>query len=262
MSRRRGPIVSSRCWKMSPKSPSASSRPRLSVIMPVFNGAAFLAEALASVRAQTVPVFEVIVVDDGSTDESAEIAARHSFVTLIRGEHGGIAATLNRGLEAATGDFLSFLDQDDRWLPQKNFLQSAAFHRDHQLDLVFGHIRRFRSEPKMKDVTLDVLPGVSKLSLMIRRASFDRVGHFSTDGPHDFLDWYCRAQEAGLRGMILPEVLAERRIHADNFGVRHRDRENQSYLAALKASLDRRRAAQRSVNGSTMGSALCPADRL
>ena len=229
--------------------------------MPVFNGAAFLAEALASIRRQTVPVFEVIVVDDGSADNSAEIAARHPFVTLLRGPHLGIAATLNRGLEASTGDFLAFLDQDDRWLPEKNFLQGAAFRRDDQLDLVFGHIRRFHSSPEIKDVAIDVLPGVSKLSLMIKRASFDRIGPFSTDGPHDFLDWYCRAQEAGLRGTTLLEIVAERRIHADNFGVRQRDRENQSYLAALKASLDRRRAAQQNRSDAVTESTLCPADR-
>jgi len=220
--------------------------PRVSVIMPLFNGAAYLTEALESLRAQTLPVAEVVAIDDGSTDDSAAIAARYPFVTVVRKEHSGIGATLNRGVEAATGDHLAFLDQDDRWLPDKNRLQVEALRANPALDFVTGHVRQFRSTGLGADrieTPLAILRGVSKLCLLIRRSSFDRVGEFSTAQRHDFLDWYCRAQEAGLKGEMLPEIVAERRIHGANYGMQNREHEHQTYFRALKASLDRRRAA-------------------
>ena len=235
---------------MTLRTPDFLSPPRISVIVPVFNGADYLAEALESIREQTVPVAEVIVVNDGSSDESAEIAARHSFVTLLRRKHSGINATLNCGLEKATGGLLAFLDQDDRWLPEKNFLQVAALRANPALDFVFGHVRRFRSGiqgAEHGEVTVDILRGVSKQCLLIRRSAFDRVGGFSTDGRADFLDWYARAHEIGLRGEVLLEVVAERRIHATNFGVQNSHQQRRSYLKTLKTTLDRRRAAKGAV---------------
>ena len=218
---------------------------RVSVIMPLYNAEAFVGEALESIRAQTLPVAEVIVVDDGSTDASAEVASRFPFVTLIRETHRGISPTLNRALDFATGDYLAFLDNDDRWLPEKTALQLAAFHRQPNLDLVFGHSRRFETaaDPNRVEQVLDVVPGVSKTCLLIRRSAFEKVGRFTeADGAHDFLDWYGRAKEQRLSGVILPEIVAERRIHAGNYGRLQKGRQRESYLATLKAGLDRRRA--------------------
>ena len=216
--------------------------PRVSVIMPVFNGAPYLAEALASIRAQTVPPFQVIVVDDGSTDGSATIAAQHDGVALMRKSHGGIGETLNRGLEMVTGDVIAFLDQDDRWLPDKTALQLQALRANPKLDLVFGQVSQFKTDAEGRETVIDTLRGISKLSLLAKREAFARVGGFSSGDRHDFLDWYARAREIGLRETILPDLVAERRIHTQNFGVKHRDQEIRSYLTALKASLDRRRA--------------------
>jgi glycosyltransferase involved in cell wall biosynthesis len=237
---------------MSLKPPASLSPPRISVIVPVFNGAPYLAETLESIRRQTLPVAEVIVVDDGSTDESTEIAARHSFVTLVRKEHSGINATLNRGLEEVTGNLIAFLDQDDRWLPQKSLLQVTALRKNPALDFVFGHVRRFRSAPPGAtegESTIDILRGVSKQCMMIKKPSFDQVGFFSNEGRYDFLDWYSRALEAGLQGEILPEVVAERRIHAANFGVQNPEEQRRGYLSTLKATLDRQRAAKVAASG-------------
>src|ERR1700760_4907271 len=87
----------------------------VSVLMPVYNGERYVGEALSSIRAQTVPCREVIAVDDGSTDRTAEVIARFTEVTLIRKEHSGIVGTLNRALEHASGEYLAFIDADDRW---------------------------------------------------------------------------------------------------------------------------------------------------
>jgi len=231
---------------MPENSTTPSSQPRISVVMPLYNAARFVGEALKSIQAQTLFAQEIIVVDDGSTDGSAEIAESFSFVTLIRKEHGGICETLNRGLEIASGDYLSFLDADDRWLPGKTAAQISALLADPDLDMVFGHSRRFRTvemEGKPSEVVIDVLPGLSKICMLIKRASFERAGRFAERGKHDFLGWYARAKEINLRATMLAEVVAERRIHDANYGILNKTKQRQAYFGALKEHLDRRRRA-------------------
>ena len=92
----------------------------VSVIVPVFNSEAFLAEALASIFAQRGPTIEVIVVDDGSTDRSGEIARNAAKpVRYHYQENGGPSSARNAGLAMATGEFIAFLDADDLWPPDK-----------------------------------------------------------------------------------------------------------------------------------------------
>ncbi|MGH9463241.1 MAG: glycosyltransferase family 2 protein [Vicinamibacteria bacterium] len=103
-----------------------SHEPTVSVVIPCYNGAAFLRETLASVLAQTHPVLEVIVVDDGSTDDSAEIAA--SFgppVRVIRQPNQGESVARNRGVRESRGEWIAFLDADDAWLPNRIEAQFA-----------------------------------------------------------------------------------------------------------------------------------------
>ena len=95
-------------------------RPKISVIMPAYKAAATIAAALRSIRDQTVRVHEVIVVDDGSPDDTAELVARDfSEVRLLRQPNAGPAVARNNGAQAATGDWLAFLDADDVWLADK-----------------------------------------------------------------------------------------------------------------------------------------------
>jgi teichuronic acid biosynthesis glycosyltransferase TuaG len=93
--------------------------PTVSVIIPAYNAEAFLARAIRSVEAQTFRDFELLVVDDGSTDGTAEVAQGFSSVRYVRGSHGGEAPARNRGLEEATGELVAFVDADDEWLPEK-----------------------------------------------------------------------------------------------------------------------------------------------
>jgi len=91
---------------------------RLAVIVPLYNGAGFIGDALDSLAAQTVPLSEVIVVNDGSDDDGPEIVRRHGFrPRLIEQPHSGVAAARNRGAFAAEARYIAFLDQDDLWLP-------------------------------------------------------------------------------------------------------------------------------------------------
>src|SRR5687768_3446883 len=96
----------------------SSAKPLISVVIPAYNGEVFLEQAIQSALEQTWPRAEVVVVDDGSTDRSAEIAASYP-VKLVRQENRGVAAARNRGIDEARGDLLSFLDQDDIFRPEK-----------------------------------------------------------------------------------------------------------------------------------------------
>lgn len=225
--------------------------PLVSVIIPTYNGAKYLGETLQSVMAQTYRSLEILVVDDGSTDGAGDLAAAFAGVILIRQQRRGHPAARNRGVEAAGGAFLSFLDHDDLWEPRKIETQMACFREDADLDLVFGHIRNFFS-PEMSaeararvSVPLKPLPGLLQGAMLAKRKSFERVGAFSEQRDFgDFLDWYGRAMILNLKMRMLPETLLHRRIHASNYTRAHPDLHRQ-YLAAVKQLFDQRRAAQK-----------------
>ena len=222
----------------------------ISVIIGVYNAEPYLAEALDSVLTQDYKPLELIVVDDGSTDGSGDVAQRYPQVRYIQQANGGNGAARNTGIEAATGDFLAFLDADDRFTDGKLSLQMRVLEEDETLDMVFGHVQEFVS-PELDDATRATIraatampvPWTAPNLMLIRRASFDKVGLFSTAVRVGVtVDWFARAAEAGLRHRVLSETVLERRIHTQNNGLRERDSRSQ-YLQVLKAALDRRRAA-------------------
>lgn len=225
--------------------------PLVSVIIGVYNGAPYLGEAITSALEQSHEPLEVIVVDDGSDDGSAEVA--RSFGEQVRYEYqerAGNGAARNRGVELASGDHLAFLDADDRFLPNKIERQLDLLLRDPAVDVVFGHVREFISPDlgaedaaRLRKPSSEA-PWMAPNLMLIRRSSFSRVGPFATTLRVGVtVDWYARALEAELKMVVLPEIVLERRLHTQNNGLRERDSRSQ-YLHVLKASLDRRRAAQ------------------
>ncbi len=217
-----------------------TAHPTVSVIIPVYNGERFLAEAIRSVLEQTLTPAEIIVVDDGSTDGSATVAAEHQGVRVLQQSHCGVGTALNLAIGHAGGELLAFLDADDRWLPDKLEKQAAALRADMALDMVFGQARQFHDPGGL---TGEMQPGISRCAMLVRRVAFDRVGAFAESPEiHEFVDWYGRAQTAGLRWAIVPDVVFERRIHDDNLGRRTPDAQRQSYLRSVRLSLARRRS--------------------
>jgi len=109
----------------------------ISVIIPTYNYARFLGEAIDSAFAQTSPSLEVIVVDDGSTDATPEVLAAYSDrIRVIRQKNQGVAMARNAGIAAARGEYLAFLDSDDAWYPRKLELQLPRFEAEPALGLV------------------------------------------------------------------------------------------------------------------------------
>lgn len=108
----------------------SAPRPTVSVVIPTYNRAHFIGEAIASVRAQTYPCSEIIVVDDGSTDHTATVvAALGPGIRYLQQPNAGPAAARNHGIANACGDLIAFLDTDDRWRPQKLERQVALLER-------------------------------------------------------------------------------------------------------------------------------------
>lgn len=112
--------------------------PRFSVVVPAFNSAVTLARAIESVRGQTWPAYEIIVVDDGSTDATAEVAGSFDGVRVIRQANRGVAVARNAGVVAATGDWLAFLDADDWYTPDRLRLHAEWIVEDPALDFLTG----------------------------------------------------------------------------------------------------------------------------
>jgi glycosyltransferase involved in cell wall biosynthesis len=224
--------------------------PLISVMIGAYNAAPYLGEAIDSVLGQDYDPIELIVVDDGSTDETADVARSFSQAKLIQQENGGNGSARNRAVQNASGELYAFLDADDRFTPGKLSVQKAALDADPGLDMVFGHVREFFS-PELDEETRaslrapapEPMPWTAPNLMLVRRQSFDRVGLFTTAVRVGVtVDWFARAQEAGLRHTILPMVVLERRLHTQNNGLRESASRSQ-YLDVIRQAMERRRAA-------------------
>jgi glycosyltransferase involved in cell wall biosynthesis len=209
--------------------------------MPVFNRERFVGEAIQSVLDQTYRPFELIVVDDGSTDGSAALARTFAGVLVLEQEQAGPGAARNRGVAASRGELLAFLDSDDLMPPNKLELQARHLRQHPETAGVLGEQELFGADPA------HVPPGFvgqQPLSIMIRRSTFELVGPFGTDFGED-LDWLCRAWGAGARIDSIDSVVLRRRVHEGN--ITHDLRAGRlAMFRALKDEAARARAARES----------------
>ncbi|MBV8859321.1 MAG: glycosyltransferase [Acidobacteria bacterium] len=180
----------------------STAEPFVSVVIPTYNRARLLGRAIRSVLAQSYCDFEVIVVDDGSTDETAGVVEsfgdrRVRYVALAR--NGGAGAARNAGIRLARGKFLAFQDSDDEWLPSKLAKQMSAFERGPSgLGVVYSDMRRVWDDGRETYLAApDVLSGrlvggpvrfyqvcdLGVQSAVIRRECLDAAGHFNEELP-------------------------------------------------------------------------------
>ncbi len=194
----------------------------ISCIVPVYNGARFLAEALESVLAQTLPPNEIIVVDDGSTDATAEVVRayiRHVF--YVRQPHAGAASARNCGIGLATSDLLSFLDADGLWHAEKLARQMHALEANPAAGFCITYLQEFwveESTHQRKQMCnpsfSEPMPGDACQCLLARRNAFDAVGRFDeTKRRGEETDWFLRAMHAGIVKETLADALVYRRMH-------------------------------------------------
>lgn len=199
--------------------------PLVSCIIPVYNGERYVREAIESVLNQTYSNMEIVVVDDGSTDQTA--AAVKEFGSEIKyfyQPNAGPGPARNFGIQVSSGEWLAFLDADDLWLPDKIKLQAERLLSSSRLDLCFSLMRNFwdpklsKYEKKFKQEGLVKLcPPFSLCTLLAPKSSFERIGKFDY---RFFLgeevDLFLRMREYGLRYEIVEKVLVRRRLHGAN----------------------------------------------
>jgi glycosyltransferase involved in cell wall biosynthesis len=224
-----------------------ASQPLVSVIVPVYNGERFLAQALDSVLAQDYRPLEIIVVDDGSVDGTAAIARSREEVRYIHQTNQGHPAALNAGLTVAGGDLIAFLDADDQWTPNKLTVQIDHLLAHPEVMICLAHTRNVlepgveQPEFRTRDLLLDEAVLLALGATVVRRAVFERISVFDTQYGHaKDVDWFVRAREAGIEMAIVPQTLLLRRLHADNRSYRTRAR-TAEFLRVVKAAIERRR---------------------
>ena len=194
--------------------------PRISVVIPVFNGERFLRDAISSVLAQGEDSLEVLVVDDGSTDGSAAVAAGFgSRVRILSQSNAGHVAARNRGLSAARGDYITSLDADDLFTPDKFALQAGRLDRRPDIDIVIGQLSYLG--PDGSDLSFseqhDDHLSLSFGGCLFRRRVFDRLGYPDESMRFcDDWDWFMRAREAAVPMLAHRHVVLRQRLHAGN----------------------------------------------
>jgi len=232
------------------RSHGTAETPLVSVVIPVFNGARFLREAIESVLAQTYANVEIVVVDDGSTDETPAMIASFDTVRGMRQEHAGQATARNRGVAAARGEYVAFLDADDVMLPDRLERQVAYLREHPECACVLGR-QQIAVEAGVEPPAWVANGGgdgsvselVQPMSALVRRSAFDRIGPFDTSFRFaEDVDWLFRAQDSDVGVAILQEAVLVRRIHGDNLTYDAASCQREA-VQALKARLDRRRAA-------------------
>ncbi|MFC1852053.1 glycosyltransferase family 2 protein [candidate division CSSED10-310 bacterium] len=222
------------------------NKPLVSVIIPVYNREQYVAEAIESVRQQTYRNFELIIVDDGSTDNTHHIVRSIKEVRYIHQPNQGVAGARNTGIAAAQGEFLAFCDSDDVW-PDHKLKTQLKFLLDHPtVDYTIGHLKNFIDPgfelPSGVTEKLFEADRIGLMTLVSRRAVFQQLGDFNPDyRVASDLDWFKRATDAGVIMKLLPEILLLRRIHKTNISLHQVKTLKKSVMRIFKASLDRQR---------------------
>jgi glycosyltransferase involved in cell wall biosynthesis len=230
----------------------------ISVILPAYNVDGFIAEAFASIAAQTKSVHEILIIDDGSTDGTAawlrDMARKDARLRVLTSDRLGPSGARNVGLRAATQSTIAFLDADDAWPRDKIERQMDRLSAADRPDIVSGQIRRFR---KLKPGTLtpdgepgELMVNVNLGACLFRRRVFDTVGRLNERLLHcEDLDLMFRVREVGLKVAIMREVTLYYRIRPGSW-TQTKSTEGQNELgalAALRLSIGRRRSAGRAL---------------
>ena len=213
------------------------------VVIPVFNGATFIGAAIRSILSQITPPQRVIVIDDGSTDQT--LAQARSFggsVEVISQSNSGPGAASTHGMKLVDTRFMAFIDADDLWMQNKAALQLRRLQAEPALDGVFAHAAISRTG-KPPFAGLPIAPIWGRTSLMVRTRSALWIGPV-VDPPGrrgEMIDWIARGRALGARFEMMGAALTVRRVHEGSLTYR-RGSADIGYLAAARASIHRRRA--------------------
>lgn len=221
----------------------------VTVVIPAYNAARTLGETLTSVMRQTVPAAEVIVIDDGSTDGTADVANAFGDVRLIRQDNAGPGAAANSGASAATGTVLAFLDADDLWTENAIASHLALLDSDPAIDGTAGYMEEFVCPSEPPESRARFAPRM-RVACWLGGGMAVRADAFRAVGPFDpglraghWIDWMDRAKRRGLRFALHDALVLRRRLHRNSMSMEEETRSGRGLLQMAHKALLRRRQA-------------------
>ncbi len=230
--------------KMSGKLDTFTESPIVSVIIPSYNYAQFLGDALRSVFEQDYHPMEVIVVDDGSTDETAAVARSFKDVIYSFQSNKGPAAARNTGIGVAQGDFIAFLDADDLWPQDRLKTQMQYFIANPNTEVVLGRVRYTEMPTNINSFEgpVHTRVNVNLGSGLFRTSVFDKVGLLDESlRYYEDHDWFLRAREQDVTMIILKQVTLLYRTHLSSHSNTWNKNADPTMIQMLRKSLERRR---------------------
>ena len=191
------------------------------VIIPVYNGEKFITEVLDSVLAQTMPIEEIIVIDDGSTDATKQIIKSYTRVKYCYQINSGVSVARNRGIRESMSEFITFLDQDDLFLPHKMEVSLKYFKNEPQIDIVRGRFQYIFMDgfTQGRTYTEPVNPHCNFLvgSAVFRRKVLLEIGGFDeTLAAAEDIDLWLRMEQANFVIKNIDDVCLYYRQHGNN----------------------------------------------
>ena len=226
-----------------------SSSPAISVVLPVYNAEAYVREAVESILAQSFTDFELIAINDGSTDGSGailrELAARDTRIVLLERPNDGLVSALNEGIESARAEFIARMDADDVAMPERFALQHARMVKEPELAVLgslirwmdrVGNIIELANQPLTPQAIARCLEQgcpVAHPTVMMRRGAVLKVGGYRKAFPHaEDYDLWLRMNDLGYAIANLPQPLLNYREHGANVSAVHRQAQMRSVILA------------------------------
>ncbi len=225
----------------------------VSVIIPTYNTANYIGQAIESVFKQTHSPIEIIVIDDGSVDNTESVVKNFGGkIRYVYQDNHGPSHARNRGIEIASGDYLAFIDADDVWLPENLSCHLDQFKAFKNLDISVGFTCELEfDKPGDVDIQKAEKNSILHLSLctsLIRKSVFDDVGLFDEDLiMGEDTDWFLRARENQKKIAISRELVSLYRKHADNC-TNNKKKANFYFFKVFKKAKDRRANSNVSMN--------------
>jgi glycosyltransferase involved in cell wall biosynthesis len=239
----------------SDRAENGATKPLVSVIIPVYNGEDFIRDAVEHIMSQNYPALEIIIVDDGSTDRTAEIINELPVdIRYFKQPNAGPASARNRGIRDATADLLVFLDIDDLWPENNLHLLVDEMRNEPDADVIRGYaqIMEYSEETGEYDFVgnpVEAFPDYIGAAIY-RSSAFEKVGLFDTTLKYgEDTDWFNRAEELHLKVKRLEDMTLLVRRHGKNMTY-GKDIVELGKLRVFKKSMDRERARKQALMNS------------